>query len=335
MRPIPERANVDAEIFHNEILPAAQPVLLRQLVPDWPVVQAGRRSPQALSDYIRRFDRGAFVNTMLGPPEIKGRFFYNDDLSGLNFQQGSAEISGVLDYILQHLGDETPAALAVTSVPARANLPGFEAENSMPLLADVEPRAWIGNAVIVAAHNDPLENIACVVAGRRRFTLFPPDQIANLYIGPFELTPAGAAISMVSFDAPDLQRHPKFADALEAASVAELEPGDAIYIPYLWWHHVRSIDSLNMLVNYWWKAPPMGRGVPRDALLHAMLAIKELPASHRQAWMAIFEHYVFKQHGEPGEHLPLDRRGILGAMDEASIRNARAELARVLAEQSP
>ena len=34
--------------------------------------------------------------------------------------------------------------------------------------------------------------------------------------------------------------------------VADLEPGDAIYIPALWWHAVQATGELNVLVNYWW-----------------------------------------------------------------------------------
>src|SRR5690349_16357548 len=218
MKAIPERADVSAEIFHNEILPAARPVVFRQLIANWPVVHAGRQSAQALADYVRRFDRGNSVSTMFGPASIKGRFFYNDDLSGFNFQQGTAKLASAFDYILEYGGKEQPPALAVQSVPTRANLPGFEAENRNPLLSDVEARVWIGTAGIVAAHHDPSENIACAVAGKRRFTLFAPDQVGNLYIGPYELTPAGATISMVDFDAPDYERFPKFKDALEARS---------------------------------------------------------------------------------------------------------------------
>ena len=55
----------------------------------------------------------------------------------------------------------------------------------------VPPRLWLGNAIKVATHYDQMENIGIVVTGRRRFTLFPPEQVANLYMGPIELTPAG------------------------------------------------------------------------------------------------------------------------------------------------
>jgi hypothetical protein len=331
MTPIPEVTGVTRRVFRDEILPAARPVVMRGLVADWPVVRAGKASATALADYIRRFDRGQTVPTMMGPAAIEGRFFYNQDLTGFNFQTGSARIGAALDFLLAKAAEERPPAFAVQSAPVRTGLPGFEAENRMALLDDaVEPRIWFGNQAVVAAHHDPSENIACIAAGRRRFTLFPPEQVANLYMGPFELTPAGATISMVDFAAPDLERYPRFAQAQAAALVAELEPGDALYIPYLWWHHVRSLERFNMLVNYWWTPPSQGRGAPRDAFLHAILAYKALPEAHRQAWRAMFDHYVFQDDGPPGEHLAPRDRGLLDEMDAQSLREARAALGRTL-----
>ena len=328
---IPEWTDVTPRTFRDEVLPSARPAVFRGLTAEWPLVRAGRASDIALCDYIKRFDRGAAAPTMVGPPTINGRFFYNDDLSGFNFQPGTARIGAALDFLMERAADERPVAFAIQSAPVRSALPGLEAENRMPLLNDeVDPRIWIGNKVIVAAHHDNFENIACVAAGRRTFTLFPPDQVANLYTGPFELTPAGAIISMVSFDEPDLDRFPKFSTAMAAAMTADLGPGDAIYIPYLWWHHVRSLDRLNILVNYWWTPTAEARGAPRDAFLHAMLAVRSLPKAHRDAWRALFEHFVFQDDGPAGEHLPPERRGVLGEMDVQTLKALRASLARTL-----
>ncbi|MDB5430036.1 MAG: peptidylprolyl isomerase [Caulobacter sp.] len=332
MTPIREWTNVTPQVFHDQILPVGQPAVFKSFVADWPVVAAARQSPAALSAYLKRFDRGASVPTLLGPPKINGRFFYNHDMSGFNFQQGSARIGAALDFLLARLDEEPPPAFAIQSAPIRGCMPGFEAENRLTLLDPaIEPRAWIGNRVIVAAHHDQSENIACVVAGRRRFTLFPPDQVANLYMGPFELTPAGATISMVDFDAPDLGRYPNFPQALDAAVVADLEPGDAIYIPYLWWHHVRSMDRLNMLVNYWWAPRAPGRPEPREAFVHAIVALRDLPKAHREAWRAMLAHYVFQDEGPaPGAHLPKSSQGILGDLDPQLLREIRTSLARSL-----
>jgi hypothetical protein len=329
--PLPEMQGVTAERFWTEILPAGRPMVLRGAVRDWPVVAAGRESPAALVAYLRRFDRGLPVRAMLGPPSIEGRFFYNADLSDFNFRSDHVKLAAALDLLLNAVDDVRPTSLAIQSVPTRANLPGFDSDNRMALLPEsLEPRVWIGNRVTVAAHHDPSENIACVVAGRRRFTLFPPDQAANLYPGPFELTPAGPIVTMVDFRAPDLERYPRFADAMAVAQSAELAPGDALYIPYLWWHHVESIDAMNMLVNYWWTPPGEHEGHPVQALLHAMVAIKNLPEAHRQGWRALFDHYVFQDHGPPGAHLPVDRQGIQGPLDAELLRRVRSAIAGTL-----
>ena len=65
----------------------------------------------------------------------------------------------------------------------------------------------------------------------RRFTLFAPELVDRLYIGPLDLTPAGQPISLVDLAAPDLARFPRFAEALPQAQVVTLEPGDALFIP--------------------------------------------------------------------------------------------------------
>ena len=151
----------------------------------------------------------------------------------------------------------TAPAVAAQSALIRDCVPNFAAENRLSFLGDeILPRIWLGNRITTPAHVDEWNNIGCVVAGRRRFTLFPPEQIANLYIGPIDFAPTGAPMSLVSLQSPDFARYPKFRDALAAGETAELGPGDAIYIPPLWWHHVESLESFNVLVNYWWHAMP-------------------------------------------------------------------------------
>ncbi|WOI53450.1 cupin-like domain-containing protein [Parvularcula sp. LCG005] len=329
--PIPERSDITPAVFENEILPTSEPVVIRGLVAEWPLVRAAKRSPNDAASYLQGFDRGYGFSTAIAPPSAKGRFFYNEDFSGLNFKFGKSPLRESLEYLLDAESHGDPASLAVQSVPTRGALPGFMDENQNPLLSpEIEARIWIGNRVTIAAHYDPSENIACVGVGRRRFTLFPPEQVSNLYVGPEELTPAGAAISLVDFDNPDLEAFPRFPDAMAAAMTAELEPGDAIYIPYLWWHQVRSLDAFNILINYWWTPPSNAHGMPRDVLMHALLTLQSLPPAHRRAWKKMFDHYVFKENGEPAAHLPEERRGILGELDSEAQRQIRAALARKL-----
>jgi oxalate decarboxylase/phosphoglucose isomerase-like protein (cupin superfamily) len=216
------------------------------------------------------------------------------------------------------------------SVLAAEIAPSFEADHRLDLVdASVPPRLWIGNAVTVAAHYDPSENIACVLAGRRRFTLFPPQQVENLYVGPLERTPAGASVSLITQPG-DAGRFPRFETALAAAQAAELGPGDAIYIPYLWWHQVESLEPLNLLANYWWSPSAPERGEPHAAFLHAVMALGVMSEPHRRAWRALFDHYAFKMGDDPADHIPLAHRGILGETDAETILAMRRELARLI-----
>ena len=258
-----EWRDVSATTFRDQIFPANQPALIRGAVRLWPAVAAGRESPAAMANYLRGFDIGASADTMHGDASIGGRFFYNDQLSGLNFERRSERITASVDRLLELA--EMPAApsLYVGAAPMPASLPGFARDNILDLLdPSVIARLWLSNRVTVQTHYDLSHNIMCVVAGRRTVTLFPPEQIANLYVGPLEFTLAGQPISMVRLDQPDHERFPRFRTALAAAQYAELEPGDALYIPYMWWHHVEVRDAFSAMVNYWWDDTPPWNGSP-------------------------------------------------------------------------
>lgn len=310
--PMAEYENVDAAAFAT-IRKAGQPVVLRGLAADWPAVAAAKRSNEDLIAYLRRFPSSHPVPHIVGAPEIAGRFFYTDDMRDLNFKRGMSPLDPFLDWLLQQRANPRPFAVAVQSQDVPTLLPGFERENHVDLVRpDVVPRAWLGNRIRVASHYDLTENVGVVVAGRRRFTLFPPDELKNLYPGPFELTPAGTPVSLVDPLEPDLERFPRFAQALARAQTAELGPGDAIYIPFYWWHAVDSLETVNLFVNYWWNEKPQGAGSPYDALMYAFYSIKLLPSDQRDVWRNIFDHYVFETNGDPAEHLPDQARGVLG-----------------------
>lgn len=317
---------VDAAAL-DEIARRREPRVLRGAVQAWPAARAGRESAAALAAYLARFDNGREVDAIRMPPSARGRLFYNDDLSGFNFTRERMSVSEAVGRAMKNARFGNSPALAVQSAAIPDCLPGFAVENPLRLLHPaIVPRIWIGNGVVTPAHFDESSNVACVVAGRRRFTLFPPEQIANLYIGPLGHAPTGTPISLVDFARPDFARFPRFREALEHARVAELAPGDAIYIPPLWWHHVESLDALNMLVNYWWKGDasrPAQLPSALDGLLHAMLSLRGLAPGDREAWRAIFEYYVFGDGEAAASHIPEARRGVLGEMSPEYRKSVR------------
>jgi hypothetical protein len=324
---VEEVSGCDPAALPDEVLNSTRPLVLRGLVSEWPAVRKGLASPHQFLDEIRRHYQGRPVSAFLGGPEIGGRFFYNEDLSGFNFHQLEADLNKILDKLVELETSGEPPTCYVGSTNVDAWLPGFREKNDINLDAfDPITSIWIGNRSRVAAHFDFPDNIACCALGRRRFTVFPPEQLPNLYVGPADLTPAGQQISLVDFASPDLELYPNFARAMAAAQVAELEAGDALFLPGMWWHHVEALDSINVLVNYWWTRSPAYLGSPADALTHAILGIKSLSPEQRQAWKTLFDHYVFDPPEDALDHIPGKARGRLGDIDEKAARRLRAEL---------
>ena len=322
-----ELSGVDPRALPDDVLLSTQPLVLKGLAADWPMVRAGLKSNQSAIAYIRSFYRDATVSALLGAPDINGRFFYNEDLSGFNFKPVKLKLDVMLDEVERHKDAVKPPAIYVGSTTVDTCLPGFRSENDLGF-GDRQPLVsiWLGNRTRIAAHHDLPDNIACVVVGHRRFTLFPPEQVSNLYIGPLDFTPAGQAISMVDFANPDLQRFPKFEEAARHAQVADLGPGDAIFIPSMWWHHIEALDSLNVLVNYWWRQSPAFMDSPISALMLAIMTVRDLPKEQRDAWSKLFSHYVFEADETTAAHIPESARRALSPMDADLVRDIRARL---------
>ncbi len=318
LKNIREWQDVDRAIFENEIVPANRPAVMRGLLRDWPAVRAGLESPSNVVSYFRQFDTGSVVNAMVGPPQINGRFFYSDDFQGFNFGSESVSISKALDTLLSLAENPQPPGIALQALHIPSVMPTFLEDNAMPLLDDdVAPRVWIGNRLMIATHFDNNHNVAGVVAGSRRFTVFPPEQVGNLYIGPLLRTPGGSPISCVDLREPDYEKYPRFREALESAEEAVLEPGDAIYIPVLWWHGVEALDSLNILVNYWWNEGVPAHHKPILSLVHTMALMSGLPDDQRDVWRTFFDHFAFQADGDPGAHLPADVPDVMGKLSSS------------------
>ncbi len=280
-RPVPVFEGVDERVFHGEVQPRGEPALLRGMALDWPLLEGSRRGPADVLAALRSHATDAPVEVFAAPKAGGGRFTFTDDALGFTFERRRTTIGGLLD-ALSRDGDEDLYAGGV-NVPRV--LPSLLAELPMPLLPEGTERLtsiWLGGRSRVPAHWDLPQNLAVCVHGRRRFTLFPASEVRNLYIGPIDRTIAGQPSSLVDVAEPDLDRFPRYAQAARHALVAELSPGDVLYVPSLWLHAVESEGPLGILVNFWW----------------------------REAWRHLFDHFAFS--GEAGAHLPEAARGVLG-----------------------
>lgn len=326
-RKVNEVQGVRPDAVPDEILTSTEPLVLRGLVSDWPFVKAGLDSATAAAEYLLRFYADATVGAGYVPPENAGRFFYNDDMSGFNFDRDMVKLDQVLTEIIRYERTDEAPSRYVGSTKVDACLPGFRAENDVNF-GDRAPLVnfWLGNRTRIAAHWDLPDNLACCAVGHRRFTLFPPEELENLYVGPLHITPSGREVSLVDFHDPDFDKYPRFRKALKSAQVAELEPGDALFVPSMWWHQVEGLDSLNVLINYWWRQSPSYMSTPVNALNLALLTIRDLPPEQRKAWQNMFRYYVFQADEDTFEYIPEPARGPLGPIDEQVARQLRADL---------
>jgi hypothetical protein len=255
---------------------------------------------------------------MLGKPEIGGRFFYNEDLTGFNYYSCAAP------------GRRAGRDEATARIRAGRHLRRLDHDRhlSCPASRRTTTSTSAGATRWPASGSATRPASPPTTTCRTTWPWWRPAAAAsrcsrpsswNLYIGPLDFNPAGQAISLVDFVAPDYERFPRFREALRHAQVAELGPGDAIFIPSMWWHHVEALTPFNVLVNYWWRQSPDYMDTPTNALMLALLTMRELPAEQRRAWQEIFRHYIFEADDQTAAHMPPAARSA-GAADEDGAR---------------
>lgn len=136
-------------------------------------------------------------------------------------------------------------------------VPALEQDVRFPY-PDLEARhrpaaLWVGSAGSVSRlHFDLPHNFAAQFRGRKRFYLVPPHYAHRVY-SPMADVPA-PHFSPISLLEPDFAKFPRSAN-LEIHE-AVLEPGDALFLPSLWWHQVVA-ESAGIMINWFWNTPSM------------------------------------------------------------------------------
>lgn len=330
---VKEVAGLDMEaVDFSKLIDAGAPIILKGVFKDRSLVVEGKKSPQAAMAHVRQYHSGRPLVTFITPPEHQGRFFYNADMTGMNFQSKDLPIETFFEKTVAPVSAKDAFGCYAGSTDIQSFFPGMIEREGLALpdkLFNVHKplsSIWMGNRTTAAIHYDMSNNAAACMVGRRRFTLFPPSQIENLYPGPIFPTPAGQVVSMVDLNVPDFELYPKFQRALEHAQVAELEPGDMLVYPALWWHQVEALDDFNILINYWWNVADPHMDTPMNVILYAMLALRDRPDAEKQAWKNVFDYYIFGDAEQPRSHLPKSVQGPIGDMDTQTARRLRMHL---------
>lgn len=326
-----EDATPDSIPF-EQLFAKNEPVILKGLVRDWPLVQEGKKAPGKVMEQLEVNDSGRPMIVYQGAADIKARFGYDDTCTGFNYTSHKSTISEVFSQIREQLSQHEHDYYYINSLRLDEGFPALSLTHKLnfdhPEFEQNHPVAkiWLGTESVAAAHFDQPKNIACCVLGKRRFTLFPPDQVENLYPGPLTPTPGGQVVTVANLAEPDLSRFPRLKTALDNAYIADLEPGDGLYYPSMWWHEVEAFERFNVMVNYWWMTAAPYLGSPMDVLMHAMLSLRDKPTTEKQAWKALFDYYIFNDPDNVREHLPVECHGAFANMDDNLSRRIRALL---------
>lgn len=236
--PVPRIFPPPAATFDADYVRRSRPVILRGALDDWPAMRTWSL------DYFRQ----RFGDRELPVIREKDHSHY-DTRGGLHYER-----IRLADYCAL-LADERPHDLYL-SVRVHEALP--------ELFADIRPlvycadapwarsRFWFGAPDTKGPlHRDLPENLYAQICGRKRFLLLDRGLTRLVYRHAF--TSGVPNYSPVDAEQPDLSRHPRFRDA--PLWVAELAPGDLLYIPSLWWHQARSLTT-SLAVNLWWVRGP-------------------------------------------------------------------------------
>ncbi|KAF8897538.1 Clavaminate synthase-like protein [Infundibulicybe gibba] len=151
---------------------------------------------------------------------------------------------------------------------------------------------WIGDSrSSTSIHSDPYENVYTVIRGRKHFTLVPPT-------GGWCLREREYPHAVFARESPGskLEPIPSSADtpAVRWASITNphlpgalpsdvhpihitLSPGDTLYLPAGWWHHVRQSHGITVAVNWWYDMEMRGM----SWVLLSFLRIKDVPPGNR------------------------------------------------------
>ncbi|CAG9854482.1 unnamed protein product [Phyllotreta striolata] len=154
---------------------------------------------------------------------------------------------------------------------------------------------------VTPCHYDEQQNLFAQIAGYKRCILFAPDQFECLY--PHPVYHPHDRQSMIDFDRPDYTKYPKFKNVKGCETV--VGPGDVLYIPIYWWHHVESLmrGGPTITVNFWYKAGPTNLEYPLQD--HQKVSI-----------MRNVEKMLLEVLQEPKEVGPLLRTMVLGRYSE-------------------
>lgn len=225
------------ELFYKEIFMPKVPALMKDCIKHWKALKRWKNLKYLLS----------VAGNRIIPIEIGSR--YTDE----NWSQQLLSFSEFLQkyvltecdqvgYLAQHqLFEQIPELKDDFTVPEYCN---FTDSNNVE---QPDINAWFGpSGTVSPLHFDSKNNFLCQVFGYKRVILYHPSDSSNLYSYDTKLLNNTAQVDPLN---PDFEKWPNFSKA--KGFMVYLKPGEILYIPPKWWHHVTSLTP-SFSISFWW-----------------------------------------------------------------------------------
>lgn len=278
-----------ALFIEKQLLKRRQPVLLRNM----PYARTWELPQRWTSAYLRQHID--VLSNVLANSTTGAKFFYVDNLKPLLAKSAGAVRWTQPYQVLAAVQADAFVGLNVTRFGHQMYFSRTVADVSAVLSADVASfrevlpseagpvKMWMSSPGVTARlHNDNSDNLFNQVVGRKRFVLFDPRAWRDLYM--FSSLHPASRQSQVDVHALNITRFPRFRAAWAHGCLADLTPGDALYLPALWFHDVQSVDwSVSVMA---FMRPHHKNVFARAAYGHELpLNVQPAERQHRQLWI--------------------------------------------------
>jgi histone arginine demethylase JMJD6 len=230
------RSGVDRATFEREYLYPQRPVVLTDVLREWPALSTW--TPEALR---ARFAEREFVvkGTTIRFGELIDRLLAEDPNRPAPYLNQEL----ISKRLPELFADLSPMPWCVQPNWLAGRYPHPFINHWFNMGAEVELFIGAAGSGLHQLHYDVMHfnGFSMQIYGRKRFFLYPPEQTRFLY--------ATDNISQVNdILQPDLERFPLFSQARPL--VHDLAPGELLFIPPGWWHDTRILNhSLSVSVN--------------------------------------------------------------------------------------
>ena len=286
----------------EELWALDEPVLLTGCMEDWTLFQElrARASFEQKLALLGSLFGAQPVSFQCMPRGTGGHYHFAKSLEDVTFGQPTSNVpfDVFAQRLLRSLNGASDDYVYLQAHLIAKGTPLHQAlgPNVLPLLSEEQarPLLWAGsNGQVVNLHYDDFLNFICMVEGTKRVTMFSPELLPSMYHAPFDRMLNMAQASHVRLLEVDHARFPRFREALSEARVAVVQPGEVLYIPPMWWHHVESF-GLNVMVNNWVLVATLEELVEtQENLTRAVRMFASCTEQQRAQALALYRRTVF------------------------------------------